>query len=67
MALLEDALQTPEDVAVMRQLLELGWGQCHIARELGISRHTLSRYLSLGDWQPYDSQNRSSQLVEHRQ
>jgi transposase len=67
MALLEGVMQTPEEVAVIRQLLERGWSQRRIAKELGISRHTVSRYLSLGDWQPYDSRNRSSQLVEHRQ
>ena len=67
MALLEGVMQTPEDVAVIRQLLERGWSQRRIAKELGISRHTVSRYLSLGDWQPYDSRNRSSQLAEHRQ
>jgi predicted transcriptional regulator len=46
----------------MRQLLERGWSQRRIARELGISRHTVSRYLALGTWQPYDSSNRASQL-----
>ncbi len=55
-------MQTPEEVAVMRQLLERGWSQRRIARELGISRHTVSRYLALGTWQPYDSCNRAAQL-----
>ena len=66
MALLEGVMQTPEEVAVMRQLLERGWSQRRIAREFGISRHTVSRYLRLGDWQPYDSSNRTSQLDGHR-
>ncbi len=60
-------MQTPEDLPVIRQLLERGWSQRRIAKELGISRHTVSRYLSHGDWQPYDSRNSSSQLAEHRQ
>ena len=67
MALLEGVMQTPEDAAVIRQLLERGWSQRRIARELGISRHTVSRYRNLGDWQPYDSRRRSGQLDEHRQ
>ena len=66
MALLEGVMQTPEEVAVMRQLLERGWSQRRIARELGISRHTVSRYLALGTWQPYDSSNRASQLDGHQ-
>jgi hypothetical protein len=57
---LEGVMQTPEEVAVMRQLLERGWSQRRIARELGISRHTVSRYLALGTWQPYDSCNRAA-------
>ena len=66
MAVLEGVMQTPEEVAVMRQLLERGWSQRRIARELGISRHTVSRYLALGTWQPYDSSNRASQLDGHQ-
>ena len=52
----------PEVVAVMCQLLERGWSQRRIARELGISRHMVCRYLALGTWQPYDSSNRAAQL-----
>jgi len=66
MAGLEGVMQTPEEVAVLRQLLERGWSQRRIARELGISRHTVSRYLALGAWQPYDSSNRASQLDGHK-
>jgi len=47
MAGLEGVMQTPEEVALMRQLLERGWSQRRIARELGISRHTVGRYLGL--------------------
>jgi len=65
MALLEGVMQMPEDAAVIRQLLEKGWSQRCIARELGISRHTVSRYRNLDDWQPYDSRRRSGQLDEH--
>ena len=59
---LEGVMQTPEEVEVMRQLLERGWSQRRIARELGISRHTVSRYLNLGGWQPYDCSNRAGQI-----
>ena len=44
MACLEGVMQTPEGVALMRQLLTRGLSQRRIARELGISRHTVSRY-----------------------
>jgi predicted transcriptional regulator len=66
MAGLEGVMQASEEVAVMRQLLERGWSQRRIARELGISRHTVSRYMSLGDCQPYDSSKRASQLDGHQ-
>ena len=51
----------------MRQLLECGWSQRAIARELGISRNTVSRYLALGEWQPYKTLNRQPQLDGHRE
>jgi hypothetical protein len=58
-------MQTPEEMLVMHKLLELGWSRRRIAAEVGISRNTLDRYLSLGEWQPYNSANRSGQLDEH--
>jgi transposase len=64
---LEGAMQTPEEVLVMRQLLERGWIRRRIAAELGISRNMLNRYLAIGDWQPYSSGNRSSQLDGHQE
>jgi transposase len=65
LAALEGAMQTPEDVLVMRQLLERGWSRRRIAAELGISRNTLDRYLALGGWHPYRTINRSGQLAGH--
>ncbi|MFO0000283.1 MAG: helix-turn-helix domain-containing protein [bacterium] len=59
-------MQTPEEVIVMRQLLERGWSRRRIAAELGISRNTLHRYLTLGQWKPYSCANRSGQLDGHR-
>ncbi len=64
---LEGPMQTPEEVLVMRQLLERGWSRRRIAVELGISRNTLDRYLALGGWQPYRTANRFSQLDGHRE
>jgi transposase len=64
---LEGVMQTPEEVLVMRQLLERGWNRRRIAAEMGISRNTLNRYLAIGDWQPYSSGNRSSQLDAHQE
>ena len=46
---LEGVMETPEEVVVMHELLERGWSQRAIARELGISRNTVSRYLALGE------------------
>jgi len=65
MVALEGVMETPEEVAVMRQLLERGRSQRRIAKELGISRQTVSRYLALGTWQPYGS-HRASQLDGHQ-
>ena len=64
---LEGGMETPEEVAVMRQLLERGWSRRRIATELGISRHTVSRYLALGEWQPYSTANRAGQLDGNRE
>ena len=58
-------METPEEVAVMRQLLERGWSRRRIATELGISRQTVSRYLALGEWQPYRTDHRAGQLDCH--
>ena len=63
---LEGAMQTPEEVLVMRQLPERGWSRRRIAAELGISRNTLDRCLRLGECQPYSSANRAGQLDGHR-
>ena len=60
-------MQTPEEVLVMRQLLERGWSRRRIAAELGMSRNTLDRYLRLDEWQPYSTLNRLGRLDEHRQ
>ena len=67
MVVLEGVMETPEEVAVIRQLLERGWSRRRIATELGITRHTVNRYLALGEWQPYSTANRTGQLDGHRE
>lgn len=51
-------MKTPEDVAAMTRLHELGWGSKRIARELGIARNTVKRYLRHGGWTPYKKPDR---------
>ena len=49
----EALMKEPEDVQVMLSLQKLGWGSKRIARESGISRNTVKRYLAQGGWQQY--------------
>jgi transposase len=55
----------PEGVAAMLRLKELGWGSKRIARELGVSRGTVKRYLEAGGWQPFKSPQRRKLLDGH--
>lgn len=48
-----EAMRTPDDVAAMLRLRELGWGSKRIAAELGCSRNTVKRYLECGQWRAY--------------
>ncbi|WP_221248490.1 helix-turn-helix domain-containing protein [Desulfuromonas versatilis] len=57
-----DLMQTPDDVAVMLRLHELGWGAKRIARELGVSKNTVKNYLRQGDWNAYRTPVRSKTL-----
>ena len=58
-------MQEPEDVAVMLRLHEKGWGTKRIARELGVSRNTVRRYLRAGGYAPYGGrEGRQKQLAE---
>ena len=56
------ALVEPEAVAAMLRLKELGWGSKRIARELGVNRRTVKRYLETGGWQPYKKPKRQKLL-----
>lgn len=46
----------------MRQLLDSGWSQSRIVRELDISRHTVGQYLALGTLRPFGGIQRASML-----
>ncbi len=43
----------PEAVAAIVRLGRSGWGAKRIARELGVARNTVRRYLAAGGWVPY--------------
>lgn len=55
-------VQTPDDVETMRRLQGLGWGTKRIAAELGCSRNTVRRWLSIGRWEGYGRPGRRSAL-----
>jgi transposase len=63
--LLGNVMRTPEEVAAMLQLHELGWGLKRIAREFGCSRNTVRRYLELDGWTEYRSGDRPGVLSDH--
>jgi transposase len=56
------AMVEPEAVAAMLRLKELGWGSKRIARELGVNRRTVKRYLETGGWKPYKRPKRKKLL-----
>ena len=47
-----DEMRTPDEGSAMVSLEGLGWGAERIAAELGCSKNTVERYLSLGGWRP---------------
>lgn len=56
-------MQTPEEVAAMLRLKELGWGIKRIARELGCSHMTVRHYVARGGWAPYRGRGRPCKLA----
>ena len=56
-------VETPEAVAAMLRLHELGWGTRRIARELGCSRTTVQHYLAAGEWRGYRRRGRGAKLA----
>lgn len=55
----------PETVRTIIRLNQLGWGRKRIARELGIARNTVRRYLDAGGPLPYRTPQRASILHGH--
>jgi transposase len=58
-----EPVQTPEAVAAMLRLHDLGWGTRRIARELGCSRTTVQHYLAAGEWRGYRRRGRRAKLA----
>lgn len=60
---LEDSLvKAPTDVEVMLRLKAHGWGIKRIARELGVSKNTVRRYLKAGGPTPFKTPRRKAAL-----
>ena len=58
-------MRTPDEVAAMWRLHELGWGTRRIADEIGCNRETVQRYLAAGGWAPCRVPTRPSVLTGH--
>ena len=57
-----EPVRTPDDVAVILRLHQLGWGAKRIAREVGCARNTVKRYLADGVWAPVRTRERPKTL-----
>jgi transposase len=55
----------PPDVTRMLALQQHGWGAKRIAKELGIARGTVRRYLRLGGYKPYVRRKKPRSLTAH--
>ena len=55
----------PEAVSAMLRMKELGWGTRRIARQLGVSRNTVKRYIEAGGWRGYRQPRRRKLLDDH--
>lgn len=55
-------MRTPDEVAAMLRLRELGWGTKRIAAELGCSRNTVKRYIEAQGWRAYRRPRRARRL-----
>jgi len=55
----------PEAVSAMLRMRELGWGTRRIARQLGVSRNTVKRYIEAGGWCGYQQPRRRKVLDDH--
>lgn len=55
-----------QEVAAIVQLGQMGWGSKRIARELGVARNTVRRYLAAGGPLPWRKPPRGGALVGHQ-
>ncbi|BCX81617.1 transposase, IS21 family [Methylomarinovum caldicuralii] len=55
-------MKLPEEVAAVMSLHAKGWGSRRIAKELGMSRNTVRRYVRQGGWKPSAKPKRSCKL-----
>ena len=62
-----EIMRTPDEVTTILELQRRGWGAKSIARELGISKNTVKRYLQAEGWQPYRRPARGKRLDDHAQ
>ena len=62
-----EIMRTPDEVTAIVELQRKGWGAKRIARELGISKNTVKRYLRAGGWQPYGRPSRAKLLDDCQQ
>ena len=58
-------MRTPDEVAAMLRLHNLGWGTRRIAAEVGCNRETVQRYVAAGGWTPCRPPTRPGQLAGH--
>jgi len=62
-----EVMKRLQDVAAILKLHELGWGKKAIARELGISKNTVWRYLEAGGVLEYATPQHRSLLEGHEE
>ncbi len=55
-------LESPERIERMLEAHRRGWGLKRIAREFGVSRNTVRRYVRQGGWKPYATPKRAREL-----
>ena len=58
-------MRTPDEVAAMLRLHNLGWGTRRIAAEVGCNLETVQRYVTAGGWTPCRIPTRPGQLAGH--
>ncbi len=57
---------TPEDVQLVLQLQQQGWGIKRIAKTLKLHRNTVRRYLGMGQWLPHKGHPMPTKLAHHK-